>query len=302
MLGPNAHRGMLMQRHVCVPLFLSALIALPVQAGVTGQCKLEGKPIKFVDGYAAMAPDPFEKSKQVATFWFLSVPLEAGALAGKKPADFDDVISSHAFDKDSTTLELRLDEGKKLVEQLQMYVPPGTSRSMSSNAVGKLALKAPFGAKAAGSWALTDDDDLSCNISFDLAIGASGAAGVAPKPWGTALPAGGGAPGAVYMAMHKATLAGDVDGMLKHATKARAAEMDKARKDPDFKMMLEMIKAMEPKEVRIVSGRADAAKAELQIAGKEGDGASMTGTVKLVMEGGAWKIEKVETKSSLGGK
>jgi hypothetical protein len=75
--------------------------------------------------------------------------------------------------------------------------------------------------------------------------------------------------------------------------------MSKARKDPDFKMMLELIKAMEPKEVRVVSGRADAARAELQIAGKESDGASMTGTVKLVMEGGAWKIEKVDTKSSM---
>jgi hypothetical protein len=159
-------------------------------------------------------------------------------------------------------------------------------------------MKAPIGARASGRWVLSDDDDIKCDLSFDVAMGISGAAAVPPKPWGAALPAGGGAPGQVYMAMHKATLAGDVDGMLKHATKARAAEMAKARKEPDFKMMLEFIKAMEPKEVRIVSGRADAAKAELQIAGKEGDGASMTGTVKLVMEGGAWKIEKVDTKSS----
>ena len=113
------------------------------------------------------------------------------------------------------------------------------------------------------------------------------------------LPAGGGAPGAAYMAMHKATLAGDIDGMLKHATKERAAEMQKARKDPEFAAMLEFIKAMEPKEVRVVSGQADASKAELKIAGKEQDGASMTGTVKLVMEGGAWKIEKVDTKSTM---
>ena len=116
---------------------------------------------------------------------------------------------------------------------------------------------------------------------------------------GTALPAGGGEPGKTYMAMHRATLAGDVDAMLKLATKARAAEMAKARKEPDFKMMLELIKAMEPKETRVVSGRADATKAELQIVGKEADGAAMTGTVKLVMEGGAWKIEKVDTKSSM---
>ena len=269
-------------------------------ASVKGQCTFKGKNHAFVDGVAAMAPDPFEKTNKVPTFWFVSVPFAAGSFAGKKGEEFDDVVTSHGFDKDSVTLQLRLDKPGALVEMLQLYVPPGTSQSMSSNEVGKLALKAPLKAKATGTWTLADDD-LKCNITFDMPFGAaSGAAAAAPKPWGTALPAGGGAPGAVYMAMHKATLAGDVDGMLKHATKARAAEMQKMRKEPEFAGLLGMIKAMEPKEVRIVSGRADAAKAELQIAGKEGDGANMKGTVKLVMEGGAWKIEKVETSSSMG--
>ena len=289
-----------MQRHVCVSLVLAALASLPAHAGgVQGTCSLEGKAMKFVDAYAAMAPDPFEKTKKVPMIWFLTEPFEAGALAGHKTHEIDEVFTQHAFDKDTTKMELRLDEAKKLVEGLQLYVPPGTSRSMSSNEVGTLTLKAPIGARASGRWVLSDDDDIKCNLTFDVAMGASGAAAVPPKPWGAALPAGGGAPGQVYMAMHKATLAGDVDGMLKHATKARGAEMAKARKEPDFKMMLELIKAMEPKEVRVVSGRADASRAELQIAGKESDGASMTGTVKLVMEAGAWKIESVDTKSSM---
>jgi hypothetical protein len=300
MLGPNAQRGMLMKSYACVPFVLAALASLPAHAGgVQGTCSLEGKPMKFVDVYAALAPDPFEKTKKVTTLWFLSVPLASGALAGKKADEIDDVLTEHAFDKDSTKMELRLDSANKLVEMLQLYVPPGTSRSMSSNQVGTLKLKAPIGARASGTWVLSDDDDIKCNLTFDVAMGISGAAAVPPKAWGAALPAGGGAPGAVYMAMHKATLAGDVDGMLKYATKARGAEMAKARKEPDFKMMLELIKAMEPKEVRVVSGRADASRAELQIAGKESDGASMTGTVKLVMEDGAWKIEKVDTKSSM---
>lgn len=289
-----------MKRHVVVPLFLLAFASLPAHAGgVQGTCSLEGKPMKFVDAYAAMAPDPFEKTKKVPMIWFLTVPLPAGALAGKKPDEFDDVFTEHAFDKDSTKMELRLDSAKKLVEGLQLYVPPGTSRSMSSNEVGTLTLKAPIGARASGRWVLSDDDDIKCNLTFDVAMGASGAAAVPAKAWGAALPAGGGEPGKAYMAMHRATLAGDVDAMIKLATKARAAEMAKARKEPDFKMMLEFIKAMEPKETRVVSGRADATRAELQIAGKEGDGAAMTGTAKLVMEDGAWKIEKVDTKSSM---
>jgi hypothetical protein len=57
---------------------------------------------------------------------------------------------------------------------------------------------------------------------------------------------------------------------------------------------------MEPKEVHVVSGQADATRAELQIAGKEADGATMKGTAMLLMEGGAGKIEKVDTTSSMG--
>ena len=65
-------------------------------------------------------------------------------------------------------------------------------------------------------------------------------------------------------------------------------------------VMIELIKAMEPAEVHVVSGQANATKAELQVAGKESDGATMKGTATLLMEDGAWKIEKVDTSSSMG--
>ena len=287
-----------MATRVVVSVLFLGLASASAQAGVKGSCAFKGKNLVFVDGVAAMAPDPFEKSKKIPQLWFMSVPLPAGALAGKKADEFDDVLTEHSFDKDSTSLELRMDQAGTLVEMLQLYVPPGTSQSMSSNEVGKLTLKAPIKARATGSWTFADDD-LKCNLSFDLPMGAAGPAAAAAKPWGTALPPGGGEPGKAYMAMHRATLAGDVDAMLKLATKERAAEMAKARKEPEFAAMLEMIKAFEPQETRVVSGQSDGKKAELQIVGKEGDGASMTGTVKLVMEDGAWKIEKVDTKSKM---
>jgi len=288
-----------MATRICISVLALALASAPAMAAVKGQCSYKGKNQVFVDGAAAVAPDPFEKTNKIPTLWFVSVPLPADAFAGKTPDDYDDVLTSHAFDKDSTKLELRLDKDGKIVEMLQLYVPPGTSQSMSSNEVGKLTLKAPIGARATGSWSLADDD-LKCNLSFDLAMGGKGPPPPPPKAWGTALPAGGGAPGAAYMAMHKAALAGDVNTMIKTATKARAAEMDKARKQPEFAGMIELIKAMEPAEVHVVSGRADATHAELQIAGKDSDGATMKGTVKLLMEDGAWKIEKVDSSSSMG--
>jgi hypothetical protein len=288
-----------MATRVIVSVLALALASAPAAASVKCECTFTGMKRGFVGGVAAVAPDPFEKTSKIPTFWFVTVPFEAGAFGGKTPDDYDDVVTSHGFDKDSATLQLRLDKDGKVVEMLQLYVPPGTSQSMSSNEVGKLALKGPFGAKASGNWAL-DDDDLKCGLSFDLGVGGKGPPPPPPKPWGAALPAGGGAPGAAYMAMHKAALAGDVDAMVKLATKERAAEMDKARKQPEFAGMVELIKAMEPKEVHVVSGQADATRAELQIAGKEADGATMKGTAKMLIEGGAWKIEKVDTTSSMG--
>ena len=289
-----------MATRVCLSVLALALAGAPAMAAVKGQCTYKGKNHAFVDGAAAIAPDPFEKSNKIPTFWFVTVPFDADAFGSKTPDDYDDVVTGHGFDKDAATLQLRLDKAGKVVEMLALYVPPGTTQSMSSNEVGTLAMKAPIGARASGSWSLADDD-LKCSLSFDLPMGGKGPPPPPPKAWGVALPAGGGAPGAAYMAMHKATLAGDVNGMIRTATKARAAEMEGARKQPEFAGMIELIKAMEPKEVRVVSGRADATRAELQIAGKESDGAAMKGTVKLVMEGGAWKIEKVETSSSMGG-
>ena len=286
-----------MATRVCVSVLALALVTAPAMAAVKGQCTYKGKNLAFVDGVAAVAPDPFEKANKIPTFWFVTVPFEAGAFAGKTGDDYDDVVTSHGFDKDSATLQLRTDKDGKVVEMLQLYIPPGTSQSMSSNEVGKLVLKGAFSAKASGSWSL-DDEDLKCNLAFDLSGG--GVAMMPVKPWGKPLPAGGGEPGATYMAMHKAALAGDADGMVQFATKERAEQMEKMRKAPEFPGMLEMMKAMEPKEVRVVSGQADDTRAELKIAGKEADGAALTGTVKLVKEAGSWKIEKVDTASSMG--
>lgn len=286
-----------MKRQTGLSVLLLSAFALTAQAGVKGQCTYKGKTLVFVDGYAAIAPDPFEETKKLPQLWFTSKPLDRAALARAKPDDIDDAITEQAFDQELATLELRFDGAGTVVEGLQLYVPPGTSQSISSNEVGKITLKLPLKTSASGRFVL-GDDDLKCDLQFDLAMGNKGAPAAA-KPWGSALPKGGGEPGKVYMDMHRATLAGNVDAMLKLATKARAAEMQQARKEPDFPKMLEMIKAFEPATVAVVSGRADATHAELQIAGKEADGAAMTGTVKLVREDGAWKIENVSTKSKI---
>ena len=289
-----------MKPPVFLPLLLLTTLGMDAHAGVTGQCVYEGKKLVFVDAYAALAPDPFEEKLKVPMLWFTTVALDRAALAKADSDEIDDAVTEQTMDLHSVKLELRLDAAGTVVEGLQFYQPPGSNRSVSGNDVGELKLKAPVGARASGHFALTDDEDLKCDVEFDLPIAGKGPPAPAAKPWGTALPKGGGEPGAVYMAMHKATLAGDIDAMLKLASKEQGDQMRKARSEPDFPKMLELIKLLEPAQVSVVSGRADDTRAELAIAGKDSDGATITGEVKLIREGGAWRIAKVSTKSKAG--
>jgi protein-disulfide isomerase len=281
-------------------LLLASVSCAAQAGGVKGQCAYEGKTLAFVDAYATLGPDPFEETKKVPMLWFTTVALDHAALASAKRDAVDDAITEQVFDLKSAKLQLRLDAAGSVVEGLQLYVPPGNNRSVSGNHVGDLKMKAAIAARATGQFALHDDDDLKCDLQFDVPMGATGPAPPPAKAWGTALPAGGGEPGKAYLALHRATLAGDVNAMLALVTKDRADQMRDARKEPDFSKMLELIKALEPAQVRVVSGRMDGDRAELQIDGKDSDKSNMTGEVKLKREGGSWRVEKVSTSSKMG--
>lgn len=278
-----------------------ALASSAVLADVSGHCTYKGKKLDFVDGHAARAPDMFDEKALLPTLWFATVAFDPAPLAAASAKDIDDAITRQIFDHDSAELQLRLDADGKMVEGLQLYVPPGSNRSLSSNEVGSLSLTGPVGVRAAGRFKL-DDDELHCDLTFDLPMGGVGAASkpaAKPKPAGQALPAGGGEPGKAYMAMHRATLAGDVAAMLALAQKDKADEMRKSRGTAEFPQMLAMVRAFEPVEVRVTGGHVDGDRAELDIVGKEADGAAMTGTVSLVREAGGWKIGNVSTNSKL---
>lgn len=274
------------------------------QASVQGSCRYEGKELHYIDGYAARAPDPFDDTATVPMLWFATVAFDQATLTAAPPKEIDDAITRQIFDHDSAELQLRLDADGKLVEGLQLYVPPGNNRSVSSNEVGTLSLTGKIAARAAGHFKL-DDDELKCDLTFDLPMAGVGprpapsAKPAKPAPAGQPLPAGGGEPGKAYLAMHRASLAGDVDAMLALAEKDKADEMRKARSQPDFPQMLKMIRLFEPAEVRVTGGRIDGDHAELDIVGKDSDGAALTGTVKLSKEDGSWKIGNVSTSSKL---
>ena len=107
------------------------------------------------------------------------------------------------------------------------------------------------------------------------------------------LPAGGGDPGKAYAAYLKLLANGDMKGVLAGVSAARSKQ---ASADPDFKKLFPLLQAMQPKEIKITSGAVDGNNATLIATGKDGDTVSH-GTVTLVKEAGAWKVEKEDWKS-----
>jgi hypothetical protein len=136
------------------------LLAGSAQATITGQCVYEAKPLKFIDAHAAMGQDPFEEKLKVPMLWLTTSPLAHVALLQAKFDEIGDAVTEQVFEKEGAKLELRFDAEGKLVEGLQLYVPPGNNRSVSGNEVGELKLNVPMTARVNGCFVLDDDREL----------------------------------------------------------------------------------------------------------------------------------------------
>jgi hypothetical protein len=118
------------------------------------------------------------------------------------------------------------------------------------------------------------------------------------RPRGPALPDGGGEPGAAYLAMHEARLAGNDAAMLALMERQRAAYMTEQLADPELAPLLARMRERGPKTARVVSGRADGDDAWLAVAGEMAAGKAYQGEVRLQRDGGAWRVAEERLKSA----
>lgn len=110
-------------------------------------------------------------------------------------------------------------------------------------------------------------------------------------------------PEVVYGKFHRAIASGDLDGVMEHAPAARRAEiaaMSGAQKDAQIKMLSMML----PKAFKLVSKNVapDGKRARLLVTGPSqppegGRAQAMYGDVKMVNEGGVWKVEELSWSS-----
>lgn len=297
-------------RTAALPLALAAfglgLLPALAAAKVEGHCEYEGRRVALVDGAAWALPEAFEDdfddgyeddepeapSGPPVMLAFVTFGLDAGALA--RAADREDALRDQSWQQDeSARLELTVENG--VVGQQYLWISPGTNVSYSSNEVGHYKAGAAAKDRVSGEYRFSPEDgqDLDCRVRFDLAL--LGDPKDAPPPPGVALPAGGGEPGAAYLAMNKAVRAGDFDAMLKLVPPERAAMMQDARKDPDFAMQMAMVQAMAPTNVKITGGRQDGDKAWLEFTATEAD-SPRVGTAEMKREGGRWIMVKESTR------
>lgn len=293
-------------RRALAAALLLALAGTAAADSVGGTCTSRGKDVAFSDGVVYREPNTFDESQQDVVVVLANIALDKAAIAAAD--EKDDAVRDQVWEADDgAKIELHIDaEGKVWAMH---YNAGGTSFSQSGTGVGELTLQTNDDKRVAAQFALDGNgqDEMRCALSFDLTYGNVAAAGKAAvttapaAPTGKPLPAGGGEPGEAFLANLEAMKKGDVDAMLATASKQQADEIRAERNNPEFGAMLEMMKAFAPKTVTVTGGQDFGDRAELTLVGTDESGDPMTGTVKLVKEDGAWKVEKTSMKSRSGG-
>jgi hypothetical protein len=266
--------------------------ALADDGKVDGSLTANGKTFALKHGYAQTRKSPFDKKKPVLQVIVTDQELSPAAAS-------DDIELMQAQDKQQLSgFTATIDDDKQIISATVFSPAFKKMKQFSGVGMQKAELTAMTPTRIAGTIGMAKPDDFfdekyQYSATFDLDI--SKPAGPPPPPTlkGTPLPAGGGEPGKAYTAYLKLLAAGDMKGVLGGFSAARSKE---ASADPDFKKLFPLLKAMQPTAVKITGGAVDGNSATLLATGKDGDSVS-SGTITLIREGGAWKIEKEDWKS-----
>lgn len=277
--------------------FLALLVGLAVTIAATagdapkvsGSITANGKTSALKYAYAMPKEDPFDKKKSATFVLVTDQEVPAAALA-------DEFEFMTWRDKANLKGFMVLINDEQRVVSGSIYEPGLKHNGFSSVGMQKVELTAMTPSRITGKVSLPEPgeffgDTYQYTATFDLPVVAVKPPAAEPLK-GKPLPAGGGEPAKAYWAFTKAVAAGDMAGIRRGAAAERAKQMDV----PEFKEMLPMIQAMQPKNVKITGGSVDGNTATLLATAKDGKETS-TGTITMVREGGAWKVEKESWKT-----
>ena len=272
-------------------LMVAGAVTIAAVAGdapkISGSITANGKTTALKYAYAMPKEDPFDKKKSATFLLVTDQAVPAAALADEfEFMSWRDKANLHGF-------AVLINDEKRVVSG-NLYDPALKHNGFSSVGSQEVELTAMTAQHIAGTVSIPKSeffgDNYQYSATFDLPVAAVKAPVETLK--GTPLPAGGGEPAKAYAAFSKAVAAGDLAAIRRGASAERAKQMD----DPEFKQMLPMIQAMQQKNVKITGGAVDGDTATLQATAKDGKETS-TGTISMVREGGAWKVQKESWKT-----
>ena len=272
-------------------LVLGALRSLVVGSSpgesATGSFTVNGKTFNLKNAYAVNKKNPFDKKKTDVLIVLTDKELPAGAL-------FDDFALMSLTDQGISGVTFAVDADKRINTGTIFSPSFKKMKQFSSTGNQKLDLKTWTKDRVAGSVTMPADDFFDEKYQYSATFDAPIQTKPAEKPVtlsGTPLPAGGGEPAKAWQAYRKAMTSGD----LKAIRATIASEMVKQTEDPDFKKMLPVIQAMQPKHVKIQRGSVDGDTATLLV--DDLDEKNSHGTITLRRENGQWKLRKEAWKT-----
>lgn len=272
-------------------LALGTLLLLVVSAAFADSAKgtftVNGKTVTLKNAYATNKKNGFDKTKTDVFIIVTDKELPPGAL-------FDEFAMMSLTDQGISGFTIEVDPDKQVISGTLFSPAFKKMHQFSSVGKQKLDLKTWSKDHVAGSVTMPADDffdeKYQYSATFDVPIQTK----PVEKPVtlsGKPLPADGGEPAKAWQTYRKAMTSGDLKAIRATIT----ADMVKQTEDPDFKKMLPVIQAMQPKHVKILRGSVDGDTATLLV--DDLDDKTSHGTVTLHRENGQWKLVKEAWKS-----
>lgn len=244
--------------------------------------------LPMIEAYAYQKPDTFDAKKKVTVVVLTTVKLDRKEIDGA--LDRESAIDEQVRIAKGSAVQFTIGADGSLGSVNAQLRLEGRLQSFSTSGSGKADLKVNTaeritGRVQSGGVRSFSDDKYAYDFTVDIPV-------TPEPPPGTPLPAGGGDAGKAYVAFIAAVQKGDADAIARYWPKEKAAAMLAAKKEPDFKETLEMLKTFSAKTVTVKGGTLRAEVADLDVVGKDADGNVMDGKVRMAKDGTSWRVVK----------
>jgi len=250
------------------------------EPSLEGSFTANGEKVELTQVYVFPQKEGFyDAADPTWTLLFVAKPVEERAL--------DDHIWDSAYIRLGITKTSEFSEEPQIeVFSQDIRFSPDQPGNISGGTYPSLELTA-FGPEgfAGRVWLAEPQEFFDDTFQYDFTFSAPISHPFAPV--GDPLPAGGGEPGAAFVAWCAAIHSGDIDRIRKFMPAEQAAMLD----DPSLKDQLvedlEFMKMMTPTEPVVIGGSSDGDTAILQVTGTM-DGEAVNGEITMTKTGDSW--------------